>query len=115
MQSLAPRLCHVSEGTRRKEPVRHTWHWGRARQWLEQSYHARQPALYLGILSLDGLLGPQGSLKVLVGLLGGQFLDLSLQVLDLVLCPLADGPLRLSVCGRQSAEVHYLTSYDRRG
>lgn len=64
---------------------------------LEHGHDAGQMTLDFGILLLDSLLGAQGNLQLLVGLLTGQLLNAALQVVDLVLGTLADGALGLAI------------------
>lgn len=64
---------------------------------LDQGDDRGHPILEIDIFSLDLLLGAYHSLQLLVGLLRGQVVNPLLQGLDLILSPLTDGSLRLSV------------------
>lgn len=64
---------------------------------LNQAHHTRQPLPHLRILLLHQLLLSQHGLQLLIRLLLRQLSDLPLQTLDLILRPLSDRSLRLSI------------------
>lgn len=64
---------------------------------LHQLHNARQPLLDLPVLLLNGLLGNQHGLQLLIWLLVGELDDAALQRLHLVLGTLPYGALSLAI------------------
>lgn len=64
---------------------------------LKHGNNASQTTLNISIFLLDSLLGAKNTLQFLIGLLVGEFLDTTLESVDLVLSALANGSLSFTI------------------
>lgn len=73
-----------------------------------------QTAFDVGIFSFDGLLGADDGLQFLVGLLGGEFPDPPLEILNGEFGPLSYGTLGLTVCVVGQSHTTWVSAWSPR-